>query len=110
MNDPRRWSDEDLADFLAKKEPTAAEALVERYLPGLFDFAARVTLDLDEAAEVTETTLRRAWEESRERPAELSLRSWLFGLARSEALDGRRQRGQQDADAGLTVQGEGFSL
>jgi DNA-directed RNA polymerase specialized sigma24 family protein len=109
MNAPRQWSEEDLADLLAKQDGAAAQALVERYLAGLFDFAVRVTLDLQLAAQAAEASLRKAWDEKGERPDGLSLRAWLFGMARGEALDGRRRRGQEDFNGSLDVQDERFS-
>ena len=92
MNLPEQRSDEDLAASLKMGDASASATLAQRFAPGIYDFAVRVTLDPASAEQTTENTLNRLTSEIGTRPEGLSVQAWLYGIARDEALEGMRQR------------------
>ena len=81
------------------REPESVSAA--DFLPALYDFALRTTLDASAAAGVCATVLERAIDdETARRGQHASFHAWLFGLGRSEALDSMRQRNWPDAPSG----------
>ncbi|HEY7466148.1 MAG TPA: hypothetical protein VIB47_05590, partial [Dehalococcoidia bacterium] len=86
MNDPSRSSDEELADSLSASDDHAIAALAGRYTQPLYDFALRATLDPAVAAAVTRSSIEYLRHHAAERPAELSLRAWLFAFAQEQVL------------------------
>jgi hypothetical protein len=86
MNDPSRSSDEELADSLSAPDDHAIAALAGRYTQPLYDFALRATLDPAVAAAVTRSSIEYLRSHAAERPAELSLRAWLFAFAQEQVL------------------------
>ncbi len=97
MNLPEQRSDEDLATSLQQGDASASATLAQRYAPGIYDFAIRITLDPAAAGHVTENTLKRVSSEIASRPSDLSFAAWLFGVARDESLEGLRQRSRGDS-------------
>jgi DNA-directed RNA polymerase specialized sigma24 family protein len=102
MNDPERRTDEELAAELARGDASAGDDLVRRHALDVFDFAVRTVLDIGVAMAVTTAAFERARAEAGQRPASIAFRPWLFGLARSEAFEGLRQRGQPAAPRGAS--------
>ena len=97
MNSPDQRSDEDLANSLAQGDPSPGAVLASRYVRPVYDFATRVSLDPQAAADYTEASIERALDNLRDKPASLSFRAWLFGIARDEVLEGMRQRSRPGA-------------
>jgi hypothetical protein len=86
MNDPSRSSDEELADSLSISDDHAIAALAGRYTQPLYDFALRATLDPAVAAAITRSSIEYLRLNAQERPAYLSVRSWLFAFAQEQVL------------------------
>jgi len=86
--------DDEILALVAAGDREAWEALVRRYLAPLYDLAIRITLDPSSAA--TAAALGRAAQEAGARAPELSVRAWLLGLARDEALTQPRVRSRGD--------------
>ena len=96
MNSPEIRSDEDLANLYSQGDHNAGEALAQRYVAGVYDFAIRATLDPRVAETATTGSMRRIGEEFANRPDTLSFGSWVYGLARDEALNRLHQHAQSD--------------
>src|SRR3972149_4712030 len=96
MNLNERAPDDDILSPAQAGDHEAWEALVRRYLAPLYDLAIRITLDPSSAAAATAAALGRAAQEAGARAPELSVRAWLLGLARDEALTQPRERSRGD--------------
>ena len=101
MNDPANSSDEELADSLSDSDDQAVAALVERHARSLHDFALRLTLDLEAAAEITQASFDYLRGHASQRPGDISVRAWLFNLALEQGLEAANDR-DRPAAAKLT--------
>jgi len=100
MNLDAEGNTEELARLASQGDPDSVAALARRSIPSLFDFAVRVTLDETTAKAVVESTLNRALGDLANRPPNLGFRTWMFGIARDEALDAMRARGREGSESG----------
>ena len=100
MNLDEEGNTEELVRLAAQGDPDSVAALARRNVSSLFDFAVRVTLDETTAKSVVESTLDRAVGKLADRPANLSFDTWMFGIARDEALDSMRARGREGSESG----------
>jgi DNA-directed RNA polymerase specialized sigma24 family protein len=87
MNDPANGSDEELAESLSGSDDQAVTVLADRYGRSLYDFALRLTLDTEAAAEILRATFAHLRANAADRPADMSLRAWLFNFALAQGLD-----------------------
>ena len=90
--------DSELLSRAARGDANAFGSLLDRYAPSLYDFAARLTRDRDEAFEVVRETFLIAARTLRAHPVADEARPWLFALARSNVLaivDGAPRPGLQ---------------
>ena len=99
MNLDEEGNNEELIRLASQGDPESVAALARRSISSLFDFAIRVTLDEAAARAIAESTLGRALSELDRRPPNLAFRTWMFGIARDEALDNMRTRGRDGADS-----------
>lgn len=96
MSNPAEPANEDLSRILIAGDAAALLDIAHRYGQGLYDFADRIVQDSAASFAVLESALRRARAEAASRPSQLSIRAWLFGLVRDEALAGQRSRTRVD--------------
>ena len=102
---------------MTQGEAEAVAPLYDRYAPGLFGLALRITRERADAEEVVVDTFAQAWRDAASfQPGRGSVASWLATIARSRALDLVRSRGRRGrlsdavlADAGDTPAGMGAS-
>jgi DNA-directed RNA polymerase specialized sigma24 family protein len=78
--------DSELLSRAADGSDSAFATLVDRYAPPLYDFAARLTRDRDEAFEVVRETFLVALRDIRTHDVIQHPRPWLFSLARANIL------------------------
>lgn len=83
--------DENGADLLARivaGDREAFGAFYDRHAPVLFGFCVRILKDARDAEDVLQETFVQAWRGAgRFDPARASVKTWLFRIARSRALD-----------------------
>jgi RNA polymerase sigma-70 factor (ECF subfamily) len=85
--------DATLVRDLARGEQRVLAELYDRFAPGLFGLAMRITRDTSDAEEVLADTFAQAWREASRYSSERgSVGSWLATIARSRALDAVRRR------------------
>ena len=78
--------DSELLSRAADGSDSAFATLIDRYAPPLYDFAARLTRDRDEAFEVVRETFLVALRDMRTHDVIQHPRPWLFSLARANIL------------------------
>lgn len=90
-------SDTDLLRAIAHGDRAAFASLYDRYAPGMYGVALRVTRDAADAEDVIAEAFAQAWREAARYSAERgSVAAWLVTMVRSRALDAVRRRGRQD--------------
>lgn len=97
-----RW----LVEALRRREPGAAEALVDRYGGWIYRVAARLLGDPRDAEEVTQDVLLIVLEKIGTFRGEAAFSSWLYRIAANaayERLRSRRSREELSLDAVLPV-------
>ncbi len=78
--------DSELLSRAARGDADAFGLIADRYAPSLYDFAARLTRDRDEAFEVVRETFLVAAHTVRAHPVTVEAAPWLFALARANVL------------------------
>ncbi|HEU0073948.1 MAG TPA: hypothetical protein VFS30_08040 [Dehalococcoidia bacterium] len=92
MNDPANSSDEELAASLSDSDDQAIAALVDRHAQTLYDFALRLTLDTEAAAEIVSAAFDYLRANAAQRPDEMGLRPWLFNFILEQGLEAVNDR------------------
>lgn len=86
-------SSDDLIARIAAGDREAFGAFYDLHAPVLFGFCVRILRDARDAEDVLQETFVQAWRDARRFDAtRASVRSWLFTIARSRALDRWRSR------------------
>jgi RNA polymerase sigma-70 factor, ECF subfamily len=81
-------SDEALIARVARSDPSALEALYDRYAPMVLGISLKITGERATAEEVLQETFWQVWQQAPVYEAgQGSFTGWLFGLARGLALD-----------------------
>jgi RNA polymerase sigma-70 factor (ECF subfamily) len=93
MNDP----DKELIAMVLSGRPEAFEPLVTPYRGPLLAFATRLTRDREEALEVCQEALLRAYRSLGRFDVSRSFKNWLFQIAANEARDRYRKRTRERA-------------
>ena len=66
--------------------------LVERYLKDVYNFAYKLTNDLQASEDITQESFVKAWKNIRKYRHESNFRTWIFSIARNTAVDWLRQK------------------
>ena len=102
--------DENGADLLTRivaGDREAFGAFYDRHAPVLFGFCVRILRDARDAEDVLQETFVQAWRDAgRFDPARASVKTWLFTIARSRALD--RWRSRRSAENRFPAGGSDF--
>jgi len=86
-------ADPELFERIAAGDRDAFGAFYDRYAPVLFGFCVRILKDARDAEDVLQETFVQVWRDAgRFDPARASVKTWLFTIARSRALDRWRSR------------------
>jgi RNA polymerase sigma-70 factor (ECF subfamily) len=93
MNDP----DKELIGMVLSGRTEAFEPLVTPYRGPLLAFASRLTRDREEALEVCQETLLRAYRSLARFDVSRPFKNWLFQIAANEARDRYRARARERA-------------
>jgi len=87
------YQEEDLIDRLVAGDPSAVEALYDRYAQPVFALLVRIVADRLVAEDLLQEAFVRAWQHAnRFDPARGSLLAWLLGIAHHLALNELRRR------------------
>jgi RNA polymerase sigma-70 factor, ECF subfamily len=79
-------NDRELLQRLRTGDAAAVEALYRAHFRGLCAFAARITGSVDAGEEIAEDVIVRVWERRDALAVRTTLRAYLFGAVRREAL------------------------
>ncbi len=83
----------DLFGRIVRRDRDAFAAFYDRYAPVLFNFCVRILRDARDAEDVLQEVFVQVWKDAhRFDPERASLKTWLFTIARSRALDRWRSR------------------
>jgi RNA polymerase sigma factor (sigma-70 family) len=93
MNDP----DKELIGMVLSGRTEAFEPLITPYRGPLLAFASRLTRDREEALEVCQEALLRAYRSLARFDVTRSFKNWLFQIAANEARDRYRKRARERA-------------
>jgi RNA polymerase sigma factor (sigma-70 family) len=85
-------SDDRLALRAHEGDRDAFGGLYERYLPGVYDFIARMTGNRDLAEDVVQSAFANAWRDLQRRRVTGNIKAWLYTIARNEALNQIRHK------------------
>ena len=86
-------ADPDLFARIAEGDRDAFSLFYDRYAPVLFGFCVRILKDARDAEDVLQEVFVQAWRDARRfDAARASVKTWLFTIARSRALDRWRSR------------------
>ncbi|MCM3877738.1 MAG: sigma-70 family RNA polymerase sigma factor [Thermoanaerobaculia bacterium] len=86
-------ADPELFARIAAGDREAFGAFYDRHAPVLFGFCVRILKDARDAEDVLQETFVQAWRDAgRFDPSRASVKTWLFTIARSRALDRWRSR------------------
>ena len=80
----------DCVDRAQRGDAAAFAALMRRYQERIYRFLVRMTRSQDDAREMTQETFLNAWQALPRWRPNARLSTWLFRIARNEALDGLR--------------------
>jgi RNA polymerase sigma-70 factor (ECF subfamily) len=91
-----RRADDEIISGLARGDEAAFGALYDRFARPLYALGLRWLQDVEDAEELVNDTLVRAWQHaSRFDPARGRSSSWIFGICRHLATDRLRARGRR---------------
>jgi RNA polymerase sigma-70 factor (ECF subfamily) len=86
-------ADTELFERIAAGDRDSFGVFYDRYAPVLFGFCVRILKDARDAEDVLQETFVQVWRDARRFDAtRASVRTWLFTIARSRALDRWRSR------------------
>jgi len=72
--------------------PENFEQLMVQYLSPVYNFAYRLTGDIDSATDITQETFIKVWKNLKRFDRTKSFKPWLFAITRNTAIDWLRQR------------------
>ena len=93
-------TEKELVDMVLAGRAEAFEPLTSPYRGRLLALASRLTRDREEALEVVQETLLRAYRSLGRYDAARPFRNWLFQIAANEARDRCRQKARERASFG----------
>jgi RNA polymerase sigma-70 factor (ECF subfamily) len=85
-------TDDDLLGRIRAGDDAAMRALLERYMPAVYRFGAKMCRNPDDAKDVVQETLLAAARGVRDFRGGASLSTWLFTIARSHCIKKHRRR------------------
>ena len=86
-------ADPDLFERIVAGDRDAFGVFYDRYAPVLFGFCVRILKDARDAEDVLQEAFVQVWRDAaRFDPSRASVKTWLFTIARSRALDRWRSR------------------
>ncbi len=88
----KEQTDIELIERYKEGDVSALEALVGRYVRGVYNFALKLTGSTADADDVTQESFLKAWKYIKKYKAEFSFKTWLFSIARNSAIDLMRKR------------------
>jgi RNA polymerase sigma-70 factor (ECF subfamily) len=100
---PETLTDGELARRYLVGEEWAFEALVDRYMKPLFNFAYRYLGDQDEAADIVQETFVRLYRNLTKLDLQQPLKPWLYRTARNLCLNRIPQRLRHQSMEGDTI-------
>lgn len=103
-------TDADLVEAAQGGDREALAQLYERYFDAVYDFAARMVRNRDEAADIAQETFLKAMNALGGLKQGASFRSWLFSIARNTALNRLERRGRTRPLAVIDAEGEEFAF
>ncbi|HET6821415.1 MAG TPA: sigma-70 family RNA polymerase sigma factor [Anaerolineales bacterium] len=89
----KKWSDEILADRIARGDVGALETLYDRHAAMILGIALKITDDRALAEDILQETFWRVWQRAGTyQPERGAFTSWLFRMARHLAMDATRRQ------------------
>ncbi|MFH1162418.1 MAG: RNA polymerase sigma factor [Candidatus Jorgensenbacteria bacterium] len=85
-------TDEQLVEWYLRGDETALRTLFERHLTPVYAFVRRYVGDDDDAKDVTQETLMRAWRHLRTFDQTKRFKTWLFTIAKNTSLNFLRKK------------------
>lgn len=102
MNQPDETDDLALAEALIAGAPEAFEPFVERFGPLIMNFGRRMCGQRDDAEEVLQETLLKAYQSLRDLREPAALRTWVYRVAANACLRMRR-RGKYEPEHEISL-------
>lgn len=89
---PYEQSDEQLVQIYLSGDREAFDALVQRYLKRVYNFAYRFTGNRQEAEDLTQETFLRAWKRIKTFDTRRSFKTWLMTITKNACIDTLRKK------------------
>ncbi len=85
-------NDDQLISEYLEGDEQALGVLIDGYLPDLYNFAFKLTRDLQAAEDIAQESFIKAWKNIRRYRPGNNFRAWLFCIARNTAIDWLRKK------------------
>jgi RNA polymerase sigma-70 factor (ECF subfamily) len=85
-------TDQELVGKYLAGDQTALEALVERHLQSIYNFALRQIGDKEGASDVSQEVFIKAWKNIKRYDKAQSFKTWIMAIARNSSIDWLRRR------------------
>jgi RNA polymerase sigma-70 factor, ECF subfamily len=101
-------TDEQLGRQYMEGDEKALEALVERYLKPLFNFAYRMTGDRTVSEDIVQEVFVKAWKNMNSYDSQKKFSTWIFAIAKNTAFDFLKKKKAIPFSTFESVDGENF--
>lgn len=85
-------SDKELIVDYLNGDESALPVLINRYLKSIYNFAYRLTGNVQSAEDISQETFFKAWKNLKKYKPEESFKTWLFTIARNTTFDFLRKK------------------
>ena len=87
------WTDEQLVKSYLKGQEACLEMLLQRHMPGLFNFVFKYTHNQSEAEDVTQEAFVKIWKNLKKFNPKYKFKTWAYTIAKNTALDSLKKKG-----------------
>ena len=85
-------TDEELVEDILGGKEGSFDVLVHRYTTSIYNFAYRLTGNVEYAEDITQETFIKVWKNIKRYKSSYAFKSWIFTIARNTATDFLRKR------------------
>jgi len=107
MHDPEQLSDEQLVEYIIKKNQELFSEIVLRYQEKLFRYANSLSKDRDKAADIVQNSFIKAFINLKSFKTEMKFSTWIYRIVHNEAINEiKRNKQQIEISEGFDIKSE----